>query len=529
MPAEAKAEQNTAEQNIAPGVNPWFVALAVILPAFMEVIDTSIASVCIPYIAGSLSASNDEATYVLTFYLLSNAVVLPASAWFSLRFGRKRFLISSIIIFTIASFFCGSADSLIIILIARLVQGAGGGALQPLSQAILTESFPPEKRGMAMGLFGLGVVVAPVLGPTLGGWLTDNLSWRWAFWINIPVGILAVILIARFIQDPPYIKNANPGKLDAIGLGLLAVGMGCMQIILDRGQQDDWFGAMWVRISFTIMLITLSGFIYSQLTRKKTLVDLSIFRNRNFAFGCLLIFMFGAAVYSAVTLLPLYYQSMLDYSAWAAGLVVSPRGIGAILAMPLVGLLVAKMDTRYLVSLGFGIFAICSLVWGELTLQVSPWSLLMPIIISGFSLGMVFVPLSVTALGDLKPEQVGNGSGLYNLLRNIGGSVGISVVETLLARHSQFHQNRLINNLASTGTAWQQRVNELTKMFMVNGDRAMAHTQAIIQISRDVQKQADLMSYVDDFRFMALACFLCVPMVWMLKRVKKSGGDIPAH
>jgi DHA2 family multidrug resistance protein len=528
MPAGAQTEQSTAEQNIAPGVNPWLIALAVILPAFMEVIDTSIASVCIPYIAGSLSASNDEATYVLTFYLLSNAVVLPASAWFSLRFGRKRFLIASIVIFTVASFFCGSADSLIIILIARLVQGAGGGALQPLSQAILTESFPPEKRGMAMGLFGLGVVVAPVLGPTLGGWLTDNYSWRWAFWINIPIGIVAVLLISRFIKDPPYIKNAKPGKLDFIGFGLLAVGLGCAQIILDRGQQADWFGATWVRIAFTLMVITLGGFIYSQLTREKTLVDLRIFKNRNFAVGTMLIFMFGAAVYSAVTLLPLFYQSMLDYSAWGAGLVVSPRGIGAILAMPIVGLLVAKMDTRYLVSLGFLIFGICSFVWGNLTLQISPWTMLIPIIISGFALGMVFVPLSVTSLGDLKPEQVGNGSGLYNLMRNIGGSVGISIVETLLSRHSQLHQDRLVNNLAATGDAWRNQVDALTNQFAASGDRIAAHVQAMLEINRHIERQAELMSYVDDFRYMALACFCCVALVWLLKRVKKSSADVPA-
>jgi len=529
MAAASQTGQSTSEQNIMPGVNPWMIALAVILPAFMEVIDTSIASVCIPYIAGSLSASNDEATYVLTFYLLSNAVVLPASAWFSLRFGRKRFLIASIVIFTVASFFCGAADSLIVILIARLVQGAGGGALQPLSQAILTESFPPEKRGMAMGLFGLGVVVAPVLGPTLGGWLTDNYSWRWAFWINIPVGILAVVLISRFIVDPPYIKDARPGKLDYIGFGLLAVGLGCMQIILDRGQQDDWFGATWVRIAFTLMVITLGGFIYSQLTRKKTLVDLRIFKNRNFAVGTMLIFMFGAAIYSAVTLLPLFYQSMLDYSAWGAGLVVSPRGIGAILAMPLVGLLVARMDTRYLVSLGFLIFGVCCFIWGQLTLQISPWSLLIPIIISGFSLGMVFVPLSVTSLGDLKPEQVGNGSGLYNLMRNIGGSVGISIVETLLARHSQFHQDRLVNNLASTGDAWRDQVDVMTKQFLAAGDGSAAHTQAILEINRHIGRQAELMSYVDDFRYMAMACFCCVALVWVLKRVKKSAADVPAH
>src|SRR6185312_4480543 len=292
------------------------------------------------------------------------AVVLPASAWFSLRFGRKRFLLASIVIFTASSFFCGAATSLFAILVARLVQGAGGGALQPLSQAILTESFPPEKRGMAMGLFGLGVVVAPVLGPTLGGYLTDNLSWRWAFYINIPVGILALVMISRFIKDPPYIEHAKPGKFDGIGLGLLALWLGAMQLILDRGQEDDWFGATWIRWAFLLMVVTFVAFIVWQLKKDKPLVDLHVFKNRNFTIGCLLILLFGAVIYGAVTLLPLYYQTMMDYSATWAGIAVSPRGIGSIIAMPLVGLLVGKVDTRVLVSLGFGIFGICSLTWG---------------------------------------------------------------------------------------------------------------------------------------------------------------------
>src|SRR5690242_17296097 len=334
---QAEENYDTSAQTRMPGINPWFIAAAVVLPAFMEVIDTSIASVCLPYIAGSLSATNDEATWVLTFYLLSNAVVLPASAWFSMRFGRKRFLMASIVIFTISSFFCGAATSLLAILIARLIQGAGGGALQPLSQAILTESFPPEKRGMAMGLFGLGVVVAPVMGPTLGGWLTDHYSWRWAFYINIPVGVLALIMISRFIKDPPYIKHGKAGRLDYIGFGLLAIWLGILQIILDRGQEDDWFGAVWIRWAFLILIVSFVSFVVWQLKRDEPLVDLTIFKNRNFTIGCLLIFLFGAVIYGAVTILPLYFQTMMDYSATWAGIAVSPRGLGSIVAMPLVG------------------------------------------------------------------------------------------------------------------------------------------------------------------------------------------------
>lgn len=519
-------ENDTSAQNVPPGVNPWLIAIAVVLPAFMEVIDTSIASVCVPYIAGSLSASNDEATWVLTFYLLSNAVVLPASAWFSLRFGRKRFLLISIVIFTIASFFCGAASTLLIILLARLVQGAGGGALQPISQAILTESFPPEKRGLAMGMFGLGVVVAPVLGPTLGGWLTDRYSWRWAFYINIPVGLLAFLLIMRYVKDPPYITNAKPGKLDSIGFGLLAVGLGCMQIILDRGQQDDWFGAVWIRWTFVIMVVTLGAFIYSQLTREKTLVDLRIFKNRNFTLGCVLIFMFGAAIYGAVTILPLYFQEMMDYSALWAGLAVSPRGIGSIIAMPLVGLLVSKLDNRILVSAGFTTFGICSLFWSMITLQISPWSLTWPIVISGFALGFVFVPLSTTTLGDLPRESVGNGSGLYNLMRNLGGSVGISVVETILARHQQLHRTELSQNLSPTSPNVQNALKFFGGVFSNSGPVA-AKQQAIAQVGQELNRQSQLWSYVDDFRYMALACFICVPVVWALKRVR--GKAIAGH
>ncbi len=337
----------SAQDGTAPGgINPWLIALAVMLATFMEVLDTSIAAVALPYIAGSLSATNDEATWVLTSYLVANAIILPASTWFSLRYGRKRFLIACIVIFTVSSFMCGAATSLGMILIARAVQGAGGGALQPLSQAILLESFPPEKRGSAMAVFALGVVVAPVLGPTLGGWLTDTYSWRWAFYINIPVGIFAVYMISRYVKDPSYIREAKPGKLDGIGLGLLAVWLGCLQIILDKGQEDDWFSATWIRWAFGVLVICFVLFLVREFLHKKPLVDLRVFRHRNFTLGCLLIGLFGAAIYGLVTLLPLFYQELMGYTALAAGWAVSPRGVGAIIAMPMIGYLTAKMDNR---------------------------------------------------------------------------------------------------------------------------------------------------------------------------------------
>jgi len=509
-------------------VNPWLIAVAVILPAFMEVIDTSIASVCIPYIAGSLSASNDEATWVLTFYLLSNAVVLPASAWFSLRFGRKRFLVASIIIFTIASFFCGAATSLLAILIARLIQGAGGGALQPLSQAILTESFPPEQRGMAQAIFGLGVVVAPILGPTLGGWLTDSFSWRWAFYINIPVGALALFLIARFVEDPPYIKKANAGRLDTIGFGLLAIWLGAMQIILDRGQEDDWFGAIWIRWAFGIMVVCFVAFVVTQLQSKKPLVDLTIFKYRNFTIGCLLIFLFGACVYGAVTILPLFFQNIMDYSATWAGIAVSPRGIGAVLMMPIVGLLVSRIDPRILISTGFLVFGICSVTWGRLTTDISPWSLTLPIVISGASLGLVFVPLATVSLGGLPPASIGNGSGLFNLMRNVGGSVGISIINTILARHEQLHRSEMVRNLAESSVNFQNQLAQHQQFLAPVYGAANSLVRSYGMIQNTLTQQAQVWSYVDDFRYMAIAAIACAPIVWAMKRVR-ARGPVAAH
>jgi MFS transporter, DHA2 family, multidrug resistance protein len=335
-------------------------------------------------------------------------------------------------------------------------------------------------------------------------------------------------MIQRFIKDPPYIREAKPGKLDTIGFGLLALWLGAMQIILDRGQEDDWFGAIWVRWAFALMIITFAAFVYRQLTMDKPLVDLKIFRNRNFTLGCVLIFLFGAVIYGAVTILPLFYQTLMDYSATWAGLAVSPRGIGSIIAMPLVGFLVSKMDTRVLVSIGFCVFGVCSMIWGTMTLQVSPWTMLMPIIISGFSLGFVFVPLSTTTLGDLPPQSIGNGSGLFNLLRNVGGSVGISLVTTLIARRQQLHQTELVKNYSPTLPGVQQAIDSYTQTFSQHTDPVTAHQQAFGMLGHLLAQQSTLWSYVDDFRYMAFGCFACVPVVWMLKRVKR-GAPIHAE
>src|SRR6202789_282151 len=522
-----------ARSGSAPGGgNPWLVAIAVMLATFMEVLDTSIAAVALPYIAGSLSATNDEATWVLTSYLVANAIILPASSWFSLRFGRKRFLIVCIVIFTISSFACGSATSLAWILIARAVRGAGGGAPQPLSQSILLETFPPQKRGLAMAVFALGVVVAPVLGPTLGGWLTDSYSWRWAFYINIPVGVFAVFMISRYVEDPPYIKDAHPGKFDGIGLGLLAVWLGCLQIILDKGQEDDWFSATWIRWAATILVIAFVAFLIREFRHDKPLVDLRVFRARNSAIGCILIGLFGAAIYGLVTLLPLFYQELMGYTALAAGWAVSPRGIGAITAMPVIGYLTAKMDNRWLIAFGFALFGAASIWFGEVYLSIGQWTFLWAILISGFGSGCIFVPLATTSMAFLKNEEIGNASGLYNLLRNIGGSVGISVVNTIVARHEQVHRNELAKALSPARVTVHGTVQGLQQYLAAQGGASSttALQQAYGLINGALNGQARLWSYVDDFRYMALMCFACVPIVFALKKaVAKKGATAAAH
>lgn len=527
------ARQAAASEEAAQGENPWLIAAAVMLATFMEVLDTSIAAVALPYIAGSLSASNDEATWVLTSYLVSNAIVLPASNWCALKFGRKRFLMSCVAIFTLASFFCGAAPTLAFMLIARVVQGAGGGALQPLSQAILLESFPPAKRGAAMAVFAFGVVVAPVLGPTLGGWLTDTYSWRYAFYINIPVGLLALFMINRFVHDPSYIKNAKSKPFDGLGFGALVVWTGALQIVLDKGQEDDWFGAVWIRWAVAALVVSFAYFVYRSWFHKDALVNLKVLKNRNFAIGSLLIFMFGIGIYSTVTMLPLFYQELLGYTAFTAGLVVAPRGLGAICGMPVIGFLSNKVDPRWLLTFGFFVFGLTTLYFGNVTLDVSPTTLLIPILITGFALSFVFVPISTAAYGTLDNTQIGNASGLFNLMRNVGGSIGISIASTLLIRRSATHQNEILNSVPATGQQFQNAIHgvqqALRGVIGASNTGGTGGGPAAAVLYGHLLRQASVWAFVDVFRWLSLLCFVCVGVVWTLKRVKPGKGPAGAH
>jgi DHA2 family multidrug resistance protein len=511
-----------ARYPLTQGVNPWLVTASVMLPTFMEVLDTAIASVALPYIAGSLSASNSEATWVLTSYLVANAVILPASNWFARRFGRKRFLLFCVIVFTVASFFCGAAPSLGVILLARVLQGAGGGALQPLSQSILLESFPVAKRSMAMAAYGLGIVVAPVLGPTLGGWLTDTFSWRYAFYINIPVGLLAVFMIARFIHDPPYIKNAKVGAFDNIGFGLLIVWTGCLQIVLDKGQEDDWFGALWVRCAVTALVLALIGWIWHSWTHPKGLVDLHILKNRNFRTGCFLIALLGMCIYITIAILPLYYQEVLGYTAFTAGLVVGPRGIGSFVGSPIIGFLGSRMDPRKLLCAGFLGFAVCALVFGTVNLSIGPYTLLIPITLTGFALSFVFVPLATMSTSTLTRDEMGNATGLFNMLRNIGGSIGIAMATTALIRRSALHQNELGANLSPNSYMLQQKSALIAGYLAHRIGPAQARPGSLGLLYGLMQQQSALMAYVDVFRWTAVLAFFCAAAVWLFKKPIKN-------
>jgi DHA2 family multidrug resistance protein len=531
----AAATANPDTHALTHGVNPWLIAASVMLATFMEVLDTAIASVALPYIAGSLSATNDEATWVLTSYLVANAIILPASNWFSLKFGRKRFLMTCVAIFTVSSFACGAAWSLPIMLFARVIQGAGGGALQPLSQSILLESFPPAKRGAAMAVFAFGVVVAPVLGPTLGGYLTDTYSWRYAFYINIPIGILALYMINRFIHDPPYIKNAKVSPFDGIGFGTLIVWVGCLQIVLDKGQEVDWFGAIWLRWAVFFMVIAFVWFIYRSWHCKEPLVNLRVLKDRNFLLGSILIFMFGIGIYSTVTVLPLFYQELLGYTAFTAGLVVAPRGLGAICGMPVIGYLSNKIDPRYLLTFGFLTFGLTTLYFGSITLDVSPTTLFLPILITGFGLSFVFVPISTAAYGTLRNDQIGNASGIFNLMRNVGGSIGISIATTLLTRRAAVHQNEILSS-SPGGIAGQGGINGPSAVFhstqqALTGYFGPANAGAAAQATlyQQLERQASSWAFVDVFRWLSLLCFFCVVIVWFFKKVKPGKGPAGAH
>src|SRR5215475_5532532 len=513
-----------------PAINPWVIAATAMLATFMEVLDTSVANVALPNIAGNLSSSVDETTWVLTAYLVANAIVLPLSGWFSTLLGRKRFYMACVGIFTVSSLLCGVAPSLGLLIFFRVLQGLGGGALQPISQAILVESFPEEKQGAAMAFYGMGVVVAPVVGPVLGGWITDNYSWRWIFLINIPIGILSIALTTFLIFDPPHLVRktfANGLKLDYIGLGLLSSGLAALEIFLDEGQRDDWFGSNLIVAAAIIAAFSLIGVVVWELRQKDPIVDFRLLANRNFALAAATMYALGFTLYGSTTILPIFLQTVLGYTAFLSGLVLSPGGIAMMLGMAIVGRLLGRFEARWLIVFGLTIASASLFQMSSFNLDVDFRTAMWARTIQALGMAFLFVPINTTAFSSVRPEKLGSATGLMNLFRNIGGSGGIAMINTIIARRSQFHQATLVSHLTPLDAGLSPTLHGLTSNLVAHGSSGpdgFAQAQALLY--GIVQKQAAMLAVADTFWMLALIFLAMIPLVLLLRRTPVHAGAV---
>jgi len=521
----------THEKGWTGGHNPWTVALVVTMATFMEVLDTAIANVSLPHIAGNLSASNEESTWVLTSYLVSNAVVLPISGWVATRVGRKRFYLTCVLLFTISSFLCGLAPNLGLLVFFRVLQGIGGGGLAPSEQAILADTFPPAKRGMAFAVYGMAVVLAPAIGPTLGGFITDHYSWRWVFFINVPVGILSMALTSRILVDPPHLVEAKKrvGPIDGVGLGLIAVGLGSLEYVLDKGQEDDWFNSHLIVAFATIAAVALITFVIWEWRQEHPVVEVRLFRDRNFAVSNLMMLTMGMALYGTTVLLPQYLQVWMGYSAEDAGMVLSPGGITVIILLPLVGRLISKVDVRYLIGFGFAVLSAAMLYMAHtLYPGIDFRHAVLLRVFQSCGIAFLFVPINASVYNGVPPEKNNQVSGIVNLARNMGGDIGISLVTTLIARRSQFHQARLVEHVVPSG-ALDARIAAIAQHLQQMGIGAVQSTKmAYGQIYAEVIKQAQTLAYLDVLVLFSIFTAIMVPAV-MLTRKPKVGAVAMAH
>jgi MFS transporter, DHA2 family, multidrug resistance protein len=512
-----------------PHINPWLIAVSVMFGTFMEVLDTTVVNVSLPHIAGSLSASVNEATWALTSYLVANAVILPMTGWLANHFGRKRLLMGAVVGFTAASALCGFSTSLPMLIVFRILQGATGGALQPLSQAVMLEAFPPQDRGKAMGFWGLGIVVAPMLGPVLGGWLTDNYSWRWVFYINIPVGIACVIMTKLFIFDPPYIRRMS-SRIDYWGIGLLTVGIGALQIVLDKGQEEDWFGSRLISILTVVCVAGLVALIIRELTTSHPIVNLRVLKQRTYATGVFLMTMVGFVLYGSLVLLPILLQTLLGYPALQAGIAMATRGLGSFIAMPVVGAILGRFDARKMLALGIVGASLTLLQLSWLNLNAGYWDVFWAQFLQGVALSLLFVPLTTVTMGPIAREQMGNATSIFNLMRNIGGSMGIAAATTYLERSAQAHINIMGRHVDVYSGPASQTIEGLRSTLMARGmDAASATRQAQAAVFGMVERQASMLSFLDTFRVMAGVFVVLLPLLLLMRRPARSGGGIPAH
>jgi DHA2 family multidrug resistance protein len=511
------------QQGWHPGHNPWAIALTVTMATFMEVLDTSIANVALPHIAGSLSADYDQSTWVLTSYLVSNAVILPLSGWLSSIVGRKRFYMSCVALFITASALCGLAPTLSCLIVFRILQGAGGGGLGPSEQSILADTFPPAQRGMAFAVYGMAVVLAPAVGPTLGGYLTDYYSWRWIFFVNLPVGIISLTLTYFMVEDPLYIKQDAPalGEIDYAGLALLIAGLGCLQVMLDRGQEDNWFASRFIIEMALISGTSLIAFVICELRRDHPIVDLRLFRIRNFAFCNLLMFVFGVTLFGTTVLLPEYVQVMMGYTATDAGLILSPGALVVVVMLPIVGMLMNRIDGRLII--GFGMFANCLALFymaNHLYPGIDFETAVMLRCYQAIGLAFLFVPITTLSYAGVPVEKNNEVSGMVNLMRNLGGSVGISLIQTLIAQRSQLHQHRLVGYISPYNYHFLSAFEQLRSLMLQRGmPRPTAQAHAFLY--QQVQTQASSLAFIDTLWILAIVTLCTIPLVIFMR-----GSDV---
>jgi len=506
-----------------PHVNRWLIATAVMSSAVMEVLDTSVVNVSLPHIAGSLSATVDEATWVLTSYLVANAVILPITGWLANFIGRKRLLLTVVTGFTLSSVCCGLAQSLPMLIFFRVLQGTTGGGLQPLSQAVLLEEFPPEERGKAMAFWAMGIIAAPVLGPTVGGWLTDTYSWRWVFYINLPIGIASLVMISLFLYDPPYIRRGNM-RLDLWGLGMLAVGMAALQIMLDKGQEEDWFGSHFIVALAVIAGTMLPAFVFRELFVEAPLVRFRLLKFRSFACGVGLTTVLGFVLYGSLVLLPLFMQTLLGWTAVTAGLWTSPRGVATAVCMPLVGYLLGRgWDGRKMLVFGFVVTSVAFFGYSRMNLQSGTMDILLSQINQGAGMAFVFVPLTTLTMDPIPKAETGYATSLYSVMRNVGSSMGVSFVTTFVARRSQFHQTVLAAHLTPYSPQVPPFLARAGEMFFRAGSgRAAASSQSLAVLYATMQQQASLLSFGEAFRVMAILFLAIVPLVLVMRRSRRT-------
>lgn len=519
-------EENTNKQELwQPTINPWLVTIAVMTATFIFALDGTIANVALPQMAGSFSSSNDESMWILTSYLIASGIILPSVDWFSKVFGRKAFFIGCIGVFTIASLLCGLSKSLDQMIFARILQGLGGGALMPISQAILFESFPKEKRGLAMSVFGFGVIFAPVIGPVLGGYLTDTLSWNWIFYINIPFGILAMICSKMWLEDPPYVQKQGFIKIDYVGFGLLILWLVTLQTVLDKGQNADWFNAPWICWLSAISVIAMIGFFISQVKNKESIIDLGIFKDKNFTYSTLLLIVVNGVMYASTAIMPLFLQNLLGYSAFLSGYALMPRGIGSLVAVLITGIFSNIIDERILGIVGLVCLGISGIMFGFLSLQISMINIIIPNLIFGLGMALSFIPFTTLSMTTLNNEQMTNASGVQNLLKNIGGAIGTSIVATMISRFGQMHQFSMVKHLNSLNPVFQTKVTMVKMALAQYMNISVADTKANYLLYTQLLQQANLWAFIDAFRIFGLLALIIIPLVFLLDGNKKDSNS----